>query len=88
MAAKQPCAKQESWVWKVRDYADPISYVVSTSPLEFSASANNCYDSSNFGTFANDLTTVLNEMFQGNMDADAAMEYVKKNLDDYMSTLN
>lgn len=70
------------------DYADPISYVVSTSPLEFSASANNCYDSSNFGTFANDLTTVLNEMFQGNMDADAAMEYVKKNLDDYMSTLN
>ena len=70
------------------DYADPISYVVSTSPLEFSASANNCYDSSNFGTFANDLTTVLNEMFQGNMDADTAMDYVKKNLDDYMSTLN
>lgn len=70
------------------EYADPISYVVSTSPLEFSASANNCYDSSNFGTFANDLTTVLNEMFQGNMNADEAMEYVKKNLDDYMSTLN
>ncbi len=70
------------------EYADPISYVVGTSPLEFSASANNCYDSSNFGTFANDLTTVLNEMFQGNMDADEAMEYVKKNLDDYMSTLN
>lgn len=70
------------------DYASAISYVVNTSPLEFSASANNCYDSSNFGTFANDLTTVLNEMFQGNMDADAAMEYVKKNLDDYMSTLN
>ncbi len=70
------------------EYADPISYVVSTSPLEFSASANNCYDSSNFGTFANDLTTVLNEMFQGNMNADEAMEYVKKNLVDYMSTLN
>lgn len=70
------------------DYASAIAYVVNTSPLEFSASANNCYDSSNFGTFANDLTTVLNEMFQGNMDADAAMEYVKKNLDDYMSTLN
>lgn len=70
------------------DYAAAISYVVNTSPLEFSASANNCYDSSNFGTFANDLTTVLNEMFQGNMDADAAIAYVKKNLDDYMSTLN
>lgn len=69
------------------DYADALSYVVSTSPLEFSASANNCYDSSNFGTFANDLTTVLNEMFQGNMDADGAVAYVKKNLDDFMSTL-
>ena len=70
------------------DYAAAISYVVNTSPLEFSASANDCYDSSNFGTFANDLTTVLNEMFQGNMDADAAIAYVKKNLDDYMGTLN
>ena len=70
------------------DYADPISYVVSTSPLEFSASANSCYDSSNFGTFANDLTTVINEMYQGNMDADEAMDYVQKNLDDYMSTLS
>ncbi len=70
------------------DYADAISYVVSTSPLEFSASANSCYDSSNFGTFANDLTTVINEMYQGNMDADEAMDYVQKNLDDYMSTLS
>ena len=70
------------------DYADAISYVVSTSPLEFSASANDCYDSNNFGTFANDLTTVINEMYQGNMDADQAMDYVQKNLDDYMSTLS
>lgn len=70
------------------DYADAISYVVSTSPLEFSASANSCYDSGNFGTFANDLTTVINEMYQGNMDADEAMDYVQKNLDDYMSTLS
>lgn len=70
------------------DYSDPISYVVNTSPLQFSASANNCYDSGNFGTFANDLTTVLNEMAVGNMDADAAVEYVVTNLDSYMSTLN
>ena len=70
------------------DYADAISYVVSTSPLEFSASANDCYDSNNFGTFANGLTTVINEMYQGNMDADQAMDYVQKNLDDYMSTLS
>lgn len=69
------------------DYADAISYVVSTSPLEFSASANNCYDSSNFGTYANDLTIVLNEMAQGNMDADSAMQYIDKNLKDFMSTL-
>lgn len=70
------------------EYSDAVSYVVSTSPLMFSASANNCYDSGNFGTFANDLTTVLNEMFQGNMDADAAVEYVMKNVEDYMGTLN
>lgn len=70
------------------DYANSISYVVDTSPLEFSASANNCYDSSNFGSFANDLTTVINEMAQGNMDAEAAIQFVQKNLDDYMSTLN
>lgn len=70
------------------DYADAISYVVSTSPLEFSASANDCYDSSDFGTFANDLTTVINEMYQGNMNADEAMDYVQKNLDDYMGTLD
>ena len=70
------------------DYSEPISYVVNTSPLLFSASANNCYDSGNFGTFANDLTTVLNEMAVGNMDADAAVEYVVTNLDSYMSTLN
>lgn len=68
-------------------YSGPLSYVVSTSPLEFSASANNCYDSSNFGTFANDLTSILNEMFQGNMDAQEAMEYVQKNVDDYLGSL-
>lgn len=70
------------------DYSEPISYVVNTSPLEFSASANNCYDSGNFGTFANDLTTILNEMFQGNMDADGAIQYVMKNVEDYLGTLN
>ena len=81
-------ASQKLGDYMPADYADAISYVVSTSPLEFSASANNCYDSSNFGTFANDLTTVLNEMYQGNMDAAAAMEYVQNNVDDYLSTLN
>ncbi len=81
-------ASQKLGDYMPADYADAISYVVSTSPLEFSASANNCYDSSNFGTFANDLTTILNEMYQGNMDAAAAMEYVQNNVDDYLSTLN
>ncbi len=69
------------------DYANSISYVVRTSPLEFSASANNCYDSGNFGTFANDLTTVINEMAQGNMDVEAAIQFVQKNVDDYLGTL-
>ncbi len=69
------------------DFADAISFIVRTAPLQFSASANNCYDSSNFGTFLNDVTTVLNEMFQGNMDADAAMDYVQNNLDQYLATL-
>lgn len=84
-ANKEASAKLSGYM--PADYADALSFVVSTSPLEFSTSANNCYDSSNFGTFANDLTTVLNEMFQGNMDSKAAMEYVDKNLKDYMSTL-
>ncbi len=84
-ANKEASAKLSNYM--PADYSDAISYVVSTSPLQFSASANNCYDSSNFGTFSNDLTTVLNEMFQGNMDADEAMAYVQKNLDDFMSTL-
>ena len=53
----------------------------------FSASSNDSYDSGNFGTMANDITTVLNEMFQGNMDAAEAMEYVQKNVDDYLGTL-
>ncbi len=69
------------------DYSSAISYVVGTSPLEFSASSNDCYDSSNFGTFANDLTTVLNEMFIGNMDAKQAIELVEKNLADFQSSL-
>lgn len=36
---------------------------------------------------ANDITTVLNEMFQGNMNAEQAMEYVQKNVDDYLDTM-
>ena len=35
----------------------------------------------------NDLATVLNEMYQGNMDAKEAMDFVQKNVDDYLSTL-
>ena len=69
------------------DFADAIKYVIETCPGGFSCSENECYDSGNFGTFMNDLATVLNEMYQGNMDAQAAMEFVQKNVDDYLSTL-
>lgn len=69
------------------DFADAIKYVIETCPNDFSCSENECYDSGNFGTFMNDLATVLNEMYQGNMDAQEAMEFVQKNVDDYLSTL-
>lgn len=70
------------------DFADPIKYVIDTCPAGFSCSENQCYDSGNFGTFMNDLATVINEMYQGNMDHTQVMEYVQKNVDDYLSTLN
>jgi multiple sugar transport system substrate-binding protein len=83
---KEACAKLTDYM--PAEYSEPILHIVQTAPIKFSASSNNCYDSSNFGSFANDLTTVINEMFQGNMDADEAMDYVQKNLDDYLSTLD
>ena len=70
------------------DFAEPIQYVINTCPAGFSCSENECYDSGNFGTFMNDLATVINEMYTGNMDHTEAMEYVQKNVDDYLSTLN
>lgn len=84
-ANKTACEKLKDYM--PTEYAEPISYVVNTSPLMFSASSNDSYDSGNFGTMANDITTVLNEMFQGNMDVAEAMEYVQKNVDDYLGTL-
>lgn len=69
------------------DFAAAIKYVIETCPDDFSCSENECYDSGNFGTFMNDLATVLNEMYQGNMDAQEAMEFVQKNVDDFLSTL-
>ena len=69
------------------DFAEAIKYVIETFPDGFSCSENECYDSGNFGTFMNDLATVLNEMYQGNMDAKEAMDFVQKNVDDYLSTL-
>lgn len=69
------------------DFAEAIKYVIETCPDGFSCSENECYDSGNFGTFMNDLATVLNEMYQGNMDAKEAMDFVQKNVDDYLSTL-
>lgn len=70
------------------DFSAPLEYVINTCPKEFSCSENQCYDSGNFGTFMNDLATVLNEMYQNNMDAGQAMEYIQKNVDDYLNTLH
>ena len=69
------------------DYYTAIESVLKQQPLEFSASTNECYDSGNFGTFANDVTSVLNEMFVGNSDADKAVQFVQKNLNDYLSSV-
>lgn len=68
-------------------YYEAISKIVRTAPLEFSASTNTSYDSGNFGTFATDITSVLNEMFTGNMTMDQAIGFVQKNLDDYMKSV-
>ncbi len=70
------------------EYYDAIEMILRQQPLEFSASTNECYDSGNFGTFANDVTSVLNEMFIGNTSADEAVQFVQKNLNDYLSTIN
>lgn len=70
------------------DFADAMIYAINTCPPDFSCSENECYDSGNFGTFMNDLATVLGEMYQGNMDAQKAMEYVQENVDNYLSTLH
>lgn len=70
------------------NFAEAIQYVIDTCPKNFSCSENNCYDSGNFGTFMNDIGTVLNEMYQGNMDSQEAMDFVQKNANDYLSTLN
>ena len=69
------------------DYYNALATILSQQPREFSASTNVCYDSGNFGTFANDITTVINEMFVGNMDATQAVEFVQNNLDIYMAGL-
>ncbi|WMJ88928.1 ABC transporter substrate-binding protein [Anaerocolumna sp. MB42-C2] len=69
------------------DYYNAIESILNQQPLEFCASTNECYDSGNFGTFANDVTSVLNEMFVGNSDADKAVAFVQKNLDDYLSSV-
>ncbi|MDO4326082.1 MAG: extracellular solute-binding protein [bacterium] len=70
------------------DFADAMIHAINTCPPDFSCSENECYDSGNFGTFMNDLATVLGEMYQGNMDAQQAMEYVQENVDNYLSTLH
>lgn len=70
------------------EFAEPLEYVINTCPKKFSCSENQCYDSGNFGTFMNDLATVLSEMYRDNMDAEQAMEYVQKNVDDYLKTLH
>lgn len=70
------------------DFAAPLVHAINTCPKDFSCSENECYDSGNFGTFMNDLATVIGEMYQGNMDAQKAMEYVQENVDNYLSTLH
>ena len=69
------------------DYFNAVAAIVKTCPTQFSASANLCYDSGNFGTFANDITSVLNEMFTESMTVDEAIAFVQTNLDNYMNTL-
>ncbi|WP_099205561.1 ABC transporter substrate-binding protein [Scatolibacter rhodanostii] len=68
-------------------YYTAIEQVLKQQPLEFSASTNVYYDSGNFGTLANDLTTVINEIFVGNMTSQQAAEFVQKNADDFMKGL-
>lgn len=69
------------------EYYSAIETILQQQPLEFSASTNECYDSGNFGTFANDITSVMNEMFVGNSSAEDAVKFVQKNLNDYMSSV-
>lgn len=68
-------------------YYNAINSILVQQPLEFSASTNTCYDSANFGSFASDVTSVLNEMFVDTMDTDQAIEFVQNNLNDYMTTV-
>lgn len=68
-------------------YFDSIETILKQQPLEFSASTNECYDSANFGSFSNDLTLVLNEMFVGNMTSEDAVQFMQKNLDDYLGSV-
>ena len=70
-----------------KDYYSAMETILGQQPLEFSASTNECYDSGNFGTFANDITLVLNEMFVGNLDDTKAKEYVQQNLNDYLRSV-
>lgn len=69
------------------EYYNALEKILQQQPMEFSASTNECYDSGNFGTFSNDVTSVLNEMFVGNSNAEDAVKFVQENLDDYMSSI-
>lgn len=68
-------------------YYDAINEIVTTCPKAFSASINDCWDSTNFGTFATDVTSALNEVFVGNMDAEKATKQVQANLDEFLKSL-
>lgn len=68
-------------------YYEAVNEIVTTCPKAFSASINDCWDSTNFGTFATDVTSVLNEIFTGNLDADQATGQVQENLDEFLKSL-
>lgn len=70
------------------EYYTAVESILKQQPLEFSASTNPYYDSGNFGTLANDLTTVINEIFVGNMTSQEAAASVQKNVEEFMKGLN
>lgn len=67
-------------------YYTAINDTIANFPSAFSLQANDCYNSIDFGSFASDVNTVLNEMFLGNMTSDEAVEKVQANVDEFLAS--